>query len=688
MAGSFSSLLRFVVDADDKATNTFEKIGKNADKSLGKIPGHTTAIGTSIENAAAKSPLLTGALDKVGLSGQQAGSAITTALPGAMLVAGGAVAAFGVHAFGTFQDLAASVLDFQRIIGTSAEESSAFVAVLDDYAISAETGAKAIGKMAKAAANTPESFSKFGIEIAKNKDGTTDLQGTLLNAAEAYQNTGDDATRAALGAAIFGKSYAELIPILEKGADGADGLAEAFANVEGQQILSQDQIDQAENTRLALDELGDAAGELTIALGSALSPAVEKASGLLTVLAEGVNTATGALKLEGDITVGTGQAIRNWIGEHTGLESLTKNWSDQEEVLSDWAISAAAVASVQQNLVGSTNAVEHALGLEADASDIAAGKRVAAALATKEAEQASKDMQAALEAEATRHRDAAAAIAERTDAMRAATDTSFAVRDATDDFFDALEGLDGKIQEIEDSEASQESKQRDQQRAMDDATKSAVALADANVTLASEQATATGKTLTATEKLDTWNGQMLTAASTASGLLRQSILDYIASVNGIPPEKVSEILALIDQGKLAEAHTLLNDASKTRTADINADAHTAEAEGDLTHLTRDRNVRVFAKFHNVGVATGGVVEDGGVRHAATGAQGPGFFNVGEQGPETVVLPNGSRLLSRSESIEASRPRGGNTVRIDNVNLFEATDVDMFARRLLFALAAA
>jgi len=54
---------------------------------------------------------------------------------------------------------------------------------------------------------------------------------------------------------------------------------------------------------------------------------------------------------------------------------------------------------------------------------------------------------------------------------------------------------------------------------------------------------------------------------------KQDVLDYAESVGTIPPEKLSRILALIDQGKLTEAERALDTAARDRTSTIAVKAY-------------------------------------------------------------------------------------------------------------------
>ena len=152
---------------------------------------------------------------------------------------------------------------------------------------------------------------------------------------------------------------------------------------------------------------------------------------------------------------------------------------------------------------------------------------------------------AAAEAHAGALRDQATALTEQADAARAAVDAGFALRDAQQNARDAVAAADEVL-------ANEESTLYDVQAALDDVSQAAIGVADAEVRHATEAYAAAGAELTATEQLDIHNASLINQASQLTGPTRQAIVNHIAELNGIPPEKASEILALIDQGKLAE----------------------------------------------------------------------------------------------------------------------------------------
>ena len=149
-----------------------------------------------------------------------------------------------------------------------------------------------------------------------------------------------------------------------------------------------------------------------------------------------------------------------------------------------------------------------------------------------------------------------------------------------------------------------------------------------------------------------------------NGPARAALVDHIAQLNGIPPEKASEILTLIDQGKVAEAEAVLASTSRTRSATVVADAKTAEAERDLNDVARTRTAQINAKYNaNLGVigannnnqrALGGPVRSGEA------------YLVGEKGPEVMIpkmngtiIPNNQ--LATTPGVNGNADGGGATV---------------------------
>jgi hypothetical protein len=261
------------------------------------------------------------ALDSMGLSAVSTG----TALKGAAIAGGGlaaiGIAKFAVDAAGEFTSLASEVRNFQRASGASAEDSSRFVAVLDDMEISSEKGSTAIFKLGREISSGGANLAKFGIEVARNKDGTANLSETLLNVADAYVGTRDSADRAGIAQAAFGRGGKELIAILEQ---GRKGLAEFFEGAEeGHQIFTQEDLANARQYELAIDDLQDTLRGLKLEAGSAVAPILTQVAHSFSETVEGADNLTASIGGLGGVLT-TANNFAPWTAAAHAASGATK----------------------------------------------------------------------------------------------------------------------------------------------------------------------------------------------------------------------------------------------------------------------------------------------------------------------------------------------------------------------------
>ena len=237
-------------------------------------------------------------------------------------------------------------------------------------------------------------------------------------------------------------------------------------------------------------------------------------------------------------------------------------------------------------------------------------------------------------------------LTEQNDAARAAVDAGFALRDAQ-------RGAAEAATNVNDVLADQDATMQDLSEALDRSSQAALGVADAEVRMADEAYTAAGATLTAAQKVDIHNRSLLNQASTLNGPARSALVDHIAQLNGIPPEKASEILTLIDQGKVTEAEALLAETSWTRTAAVLAEAKTAQADRDLDEVARTRTAQIDARYSaNLGVigatnmrALGGPVRSGEA------------YLVGEKGPEVMIPKMNGTIIPNNQLATSGNPVG-------------------------------
>lgn len=306
---------------ENQLAKTSNQASKRLEKDLGAAG---TAGGASAGGSFSKAfgGKLSGLKTSVGdsLKGLVSGPAII----GAATAAGTAIAAFAAKSITHFTETAQSVRSFQRVTGQTAEEASHFVAAFDDMGISAAKAEGAMFKLARTVSTNETSLTNLGIEIGRTKDGGTDLKETFLNVADAVATTEDPAKRAEIAMAAFGRTGANLLPILEKGRAGIEKL------FSGSDLnFSQAQLDSAEKYRLSLDHLGDSVGKVQNRLGAALVPAAADAAEGFAVLIDKTSSAVEKNSILSDVLGGVvDRIVPGARGLVTGLGLLSDGNKD------------------------------------------------------------------------------------------------------------------------------------------------------------------------------------------------------------------------------------------------------------------------------------------------------------------------------------------------------------------------
>lgn len=275
--GILGDTLRYILDFDtSKAIKSINEVADTAKQKLGgELSDSTTRMGSLVETATNKFPALGKALDATGLSANAAGQALAFGLGAAGIGAAVKVAETGISAF---QDLGYQVLQLERATGLGAQEASKFAEVLKDYNVPAEAGATVLGKFTKNLGTNEQAFKALGITVSRNKDGAFDYEKTLENVADAYNRATDQTQKAEIASKAFGKQWTTVIPLLE---GGAQGLQEKLSAVGSSKILSEDQVKEAEQFRLTIDELKDRLEGMEVAIGKGLVPALKAFVGQL-----------------------------------------------------------------------------------------------------------------------------------------------------------------------------------------------------------------------------------------------------------------------------------------------------------------------------------------------------------------------------------------------------------------------
>jgi hypothetical protein len=521
----------------------------------------------------------------------------------AAVSAGAALATFGVKAVGAFQETALGAGELRDALGVTAEEASKLQEVAGDLGIGVDTLESAIGKMNRAAAQTPEAFAAIGAEIQRNADGTINVTETFLEVVDALNAIPDASQRAAAAQKIFGRGWQDVAELV---AMGAEELRAALDSVEGGKIIDDAEIARAREFRETIDDLKGAWESFVNTAGGALVTVfngVEKVHQGVEEFEDSVERAMGANISTSDITIGfdiaaakaeiAANAVERFGTELAAAGAVAGGW--------DWNDTAAGLDALMGATEGAAaSAEEHAdaLNEEADAALDAAG-------AFRTSAEAAMDLQDA-----------------QSDVMRTAGDA-----DAT----------------------------------MNDLTRSVQRAADAEVDLADANARAGGATLSHTQRLDANNSSLLRQAAQLQGPQRQAIVNYIGQINGIPPQRVSAISAALNGGSVANAEGILTRTSRARQQTTTADARTGAAESALNNTARNRTSTITQIFRSIGAPLRGG-DTGQQQFGARARGGPveagKAYVVGENRPELFIPEDDGMILPEVPKTGAGTPFAG------------------------------
>jgi len=180
--------------------------------------------------------------------------------------AGAALIAFGIKAVAAFENTAKAAVDMAKATGLSIEQASRWIAVGDDFGVSAESLTTALARIGKNLDST--AFDKYGISA-------TTTNGALLEVLDTINNTAP-LERAAVGQELLGKGYKSLAPLLGKTRAEYEQM---LSSVEDGQVITASEAKKAERMRLAQDALADALKDVTLAVGEQVAeyaPLIEK----------------------------------------------------------------------------------------------------------------------------------------------------------------------------------------------------------------------------------------------------------------------------------------------------------------------------------------------------------------------------------------------------------------------------
>jgi hypothetical protein len=286
-----------------------EKQAQEAQKSLrGALAGGSQSKAGAFLGGLADSLGLGEFADQFGGIEEILGGVSTKAAVAATGVAalGAVTIKFGKESLDTFKRVVEQVDAISDVSGASAEEASKLLGVFKGLGVDAGTGANAMAKLAKAVGTNEGALLRYGIVVAKNADGSTDLNGTLLNVASAYQATEDPAKRAAIASAAFGKSWADMVDVLDKSRSKIAELQNLSPGV------SEDDIRRLEDYKQATAGLSQSWDDTKLSTGrqviKLLTADIERATGVVRVAG---NALTGDFGTAWDVLTGKAAKARS-----------------------------------------------------------------------------------------------------------------------------------------------------------------------------------------------------------------------------------------------------------------------------------------------------------------------------------------------------------------------------------------
>lgn len=249
------------------------------------VTGNSKGAQSALHELSKEIPGLSGVMSKLEGAGGNLGATMGAVLPAAFIAAGAAVVEFGIKSVESFAEQAHAVLHFKEVSGLAAEEASKFVAVAEEYAVSAEDLSTAVGKLNKVAGSTPEKLQALNIELGKNAAGGYDAEQTFYNVVDAYNATDDASQKALIASTAFGKGWQSIVHILDQ---GSGKIKADFAAVKGYKIFNDADLQKAEDFRQAMLHLSESFKGIERELGEKIIPFLTELADRFTNLTDKV----------------------------------------------------------------------------------------------------------------------------------------------------------------------------------------------------------------------------------------------------------------------------------------------------------------------------------------------------------------------------------------------------------------
>lgn len=315
-----------------------------------------------------------GAMGKAKAAATNLGSTLSAYAGPAALAGAAAFVEFGRRSVAAFQETALAAGQFSDATGIAVEDASRWIAVGDDFGISAESIQGAFMRMNRAIAGG--AFEKYGIDVKRAADGTVDANATFQNAVTTIGRIPDATQRAQVAQEVFGRGYASIARIMEM---DAKSLADALGSVSDQQVIDAEESAKAREFQAAMDNLQDSVQDLMLALGEGLVPALTDAANTATTVIGPImdlNEATDGFLVKGPLRWG-GEKLSGIFGKVKnaiqGNIRATQEYEEEQDEAADradyYGSRMAALAEDEERAAGAADRLRDAISKKREQFD-------------------------------------------------------------------------------------------------------------------------------------------------------------------------------------------------------------------------------------------------------------------------------------------------------------------------------
>jgi hypothetical protein len=239
----------------DRIEVVIDFVTTGAQTGLQKLRTDVAAADTATGKAKAGITAMGGALQQYGAQ--------------AALAAGAALLTFGAKSVQAFQDTTLAVDKFSTATGTSLEEASRLKGLSDELGISFDSLQSATVRMTTAVGNG--TFDKLGLEAQFAKDGTLDVNSTLVETITTIGALASAEERNDAARRVFGKGFTDLTRLMEQ---DAESLYQKLEEHPDWEITTEEDARNAKELQSAMDALGDSVAEVQLIVARGLVPAL------------------------------------------------------------------------------------------------------------------------------------------------------------------------------------------------------------------------------------------------------------------------------------------------------------------------------------------------------------------------------------------------------------------------------